>query len=112
MQNKPHPHKDLIIAWANGAEIEGRYGAEWSCEQGDNPHWYSHYQYRIKPAEPPKAEWIFCNGKRPEGIPDGTKILWYSPKNRSSTPVMIELVLFGRGRCDDPILFIKIADED
>ena len=62
MQNKPHPHKDLIIAWANGAEIEERYGTlPWYQE--DRPRWHPHYQYRVKPVEPPKAEWIFCDGQ-------------------------------------------------
>jgi hypothetical protein len=110
MQNKPHPHKDLIIAWANGATIEERYGhLPW--DQEDNPRWYPHYEYRIKPVEPPKAEWIFCNGKRPEGIPDETKVYWYGPEYYClDYPVTIDKLDF-TGEGENPIMFIKIIED-
>lgn len=47
--NKPHKHRDLIIAWANGAQIQIRYSAEGSWMDTNTPRWYAHYEYRIKP---------------------------------------------------------------
>ena len=51
--NKPHKHKDLIIAWANGAEIEFFDPGEdaWTCVE--NPCWDNAIQYRIKPEPKP-----------------------------------------------------------
>jgi len=46
-----HVHADLIIAWANGAEIElyNEYYKDWfSCR---SPLWYENNKYRIKPKE-------------------------------------------------------------
>ncbi len=56
-QNKRHIHYDLIIAWAEGSEIE--------CLQVDNtrwmlvsnPQWNRDDQYRIKPREP-RRFWV------------------------------------------------------
>lgn len=42
-----HVHKDLIIAWANGAIIE-RFDAGWFYED-PNPTWDTHGIYRIQP---------------------------------------------------------------
>lgn len=51
--NKPHKYKDLIIAYANGAEIEyyRRTDNEWYGTS--YPGWYEHKQYRIKPEPKP-----------------------------------------------------------
>ena len=52
--NPPHVHKDLIIAWANGAEIECYSGIPESwrdCSGG--PSWYIHGTYRVKPTKTP-----------------------------------------------------------
>lgn len=47
---QPHKHKDVIIAWANGEQIEFRnplISNEW---QGvAHPSWGLHSEYRIKP---------------------------------------------------------------
>lgn len=51
--NQPHKHADLIIAWANGAEIEYRVlnNEPWKdCIA--TPKWLDNYQYRIKPERP------------------------------------------------------------
>ena len=43
----PHKHRDVIIAWANGREIEYEDGGKWYptvC-----PDWYTNVEYRIKP---------------------------------------------------------------
>lgn len=54
----PHKHKDLIIAWANGAQIEFRYFNEfeqewgkWNLMRPDCGEFESSYfaQYRLKP---------------------------------------------------------------
>lgn len=50
--NKPHKHKDVIIAWANGAEIECRnpaFSKEW--EPVEFPTWSTNVEYRVKPKE-------------------------------------------------------------
>ena len=47
-----HKHKDVIIAWAKGAEIEG-YDAPcdtWHLLHA--PQWHSEAQYRVKPTKP------------------------------------------------------------
>lgn len=47
---QPHPHKDLIIAWANGAEIEflltEKIPQEWQSLK--QPRWNLSTTYRIK----------------------------------------------------------------
>ena len=48
---KPHKHKDLIIAWANGAEIEYK-AKDWWVTTTD-PWWEEHVEYRIKPEPKP-----------------------------------------------------------
>lgn len=51
--NPPHIHKDLIIAWANGAEIEAPdTNGGWSVVK--SPAWRGIGQYRIKPTKSAK----------------------------------------------------------
>lgn len=50
----PRKHKELIVAWAEGAEIEYRYKDEEAWAKCPIPSWYAHVQYRIKP-EPIKT---------------------------------------------------------
>lgn len=53
--NQRHKHADVIIAWAEGKEIEYRdptrhHSGLWvECQ---HPGWYENFEYRIKP--PPK----------------------------------------------------------
>jgi len=49
-QPTPHPHKDLIIAWANGAQIQRKYALteEWT-NASNSPLWSPDTEYRIKP---------------------------------------------------------------
>ena len=50
--NPPHKHKDLIIAWANGADIEfDDSGRGW--HHMNMPSWYKDGIYRIKPTKTP-----------------------------------------------------------
>ena len=46
----PHKHRDEIIAWANGEEIElyVEEADEW-CVIGKQTGWFEEFQYRIKP---------------------------------------------------------------
>ena len=46
-----HKHADVIIAWANGAEIEGRDTPTSPWTRTRTPSWYENYEYRIKPPE-------------------------------------------------------------
>jgi hypothetical protein len=47
--DKPHPHKDLIIAWANGATIQYYHGPDWRDVYQNAPTWCEAEEYRVKP---------------------------------------------------------------
>lgn len=49
--NPPHKHRDLIIAWAEGADIEIRMGNVWFTDY--TPNWGDN-EYRIKPTRSAK----------------------------------------------------------
>ena len=49
----PHKHAELIIAWANGAEIETRYSALHEWYLVTHPVWKEGCVYRIKPEPKP-----------------------------------------------------------
>lgn len=70
-----HKHADLIIAWANGAEIEVQINKDTWCGYSGNaqPSWVLDFNYRIKPKPPivrygvankdwPTAWWEGCSG--------------------------------------------------
>ena len=47
-----HKHAVEIIAWADGAEIEGRIpGGEWGVSH--HPFWHVDFEYRVKPEQNP-----------------------------------------------------------
>lgn len=51
-----HKHADLIIAWANGAEIQFKRNTppyDWLPCQMDTPSWSVNNEYRIKPEPKP-----------------------------------------------------------
>ena len=49
-EQKPHKHRDLIIAWANGALIQYRNAGMVGWENSiDTPQWFEDIEYRIKP---------------------------------------------------------------
>jgi len=55
---KPHKHKDLIIAWANGAKIEWQNSVgDWCLQRGEIDWGYSEGRYRIKPE--PKPDHVY-----------------------------------------------------
>ena len=49
--NPPHKHKDVIIAWANGADIERYLGGRWNGDY--DPSWSDRSEYRTKPTKTP-----------------------------------------------------------
>ena len=62
--NQPHKHKDVIIAWANGAQIQFQSSLmkesnEW--EDIRTPTWATNIEYRIKP-EPKESVHTFRIG--------------------------------------------------
>lgn len=63
MSNKKHVHYDLIVAWAKGAKIQGRYlgGAGWADKTA--PDWDPQWMYRIKP-EPEPDQVIYAHVKQ------------------------------------------------
>ena len=67
---KPHPHADLIKAWADGAIIQSRceFGG-WVDEVNSNPTWDPSVEYRIKPEanepwKPKKDDWYHVVGMK------------------------------------------------
>lgn len=56
--NERHKHADLIIAWANGAEIEFRQSVSQAWVLVRDPVWAERTEYRIKPeAKKPVVRW-------------------------------------------------------
>ena len=52
-------HKDLIEAWADGAEIEEyKYFAGWTPMQEGEPAWSETITYRIKPTTKTIQVWV------------------------------------------------------
>ena len=54
----PHPHRDMIKAWADGATIQGRPDADTEWLLGVNPGWYEDWEYRIKPKIVKREGWV------------------------------------------------------
>ena len=51
--NKRHKHYDVIVAWAEGKEIQcwSKVSKEWFDDE--QPFWFKDYEYRIKPEPKP-----------------------------------------------------------
>lgn len=56
---KPHKHRDLIIAWADGAEIEYRPVDHPDWHSNPYPTWDGPGEYRIKQQPKPDYERVF-----------------------------------------------------
>lgn len=55
----PHKHRDVIIAWANGEEIEYQDGAGyWYPFTASYPPYDDTMTYRIKPKRVKKEGWV------------------------------------------------------
>jgi len=48
-----HKHAELIIAWANGAQIQGKLLEDDKWEDVITPSWCEHFFYRVKPEPKP-----------------------------------------------------------
>ena len=49
-------HKEVIEAWLNGAQVQYKTRAgEWEDSEQDQPGFFGHLEYRIKPAEPERV---------------------------------------------------------
>lgn len=57
--NTRHKHADVIIAYAEGKQIQVKNGAG-NFEDILNPSFYPHLEYRIKPAET-VVRWLWAN---------------------------------------------------
>lgn len=72
----PHKHRDVIIAWANGARIEYRNFDSNVWQEISNPNWMAYIEYRIK--QEPKLV--------PFDADDAKKIVGKIVKNTSIEP--------------------------
>lgn len=66
---KPHKHSELIKAWADGHQIQVKYGSEWrDCQ----PCWHENDEYRIKPRIVRREGWVnirrFSDGYLASGV--------------------------------------------
>ena len=78
---KPHKHRDLIIAWANGAIIEFKnFNGEWKEPSGGQQHigWGENVEYRIKP----EPQWF-------EEIPPQGVLCWVWDEHRNNAGVVV-----------------------
>ena len=49
-------HKEVIEAWLNGAQVQHKDCAgQWEDSEQDQPGFFGHMEYRIKPAEPERV---------------------------------------------------------
>jgi len=75
----PHPHKELIIAWANGAEIERwvNQDVQWKSDSL-YPTWDENAIYRVKPKLKPDII-LFCHVENLYTSGGFPSVKWASP---------------------------------
>lgn len=54
--NKPHKHRDIIIAYAEGADVQYKFQGAW--EDWKTPCFKDDLEYRIKPKIVKKEGWV------------------------------------------------------
>ena len=54
----PHKHRDVIIAWANGSQIQFFDVDEWIDCHEDGPRWHEEKRYRVKPKIVKREGWV------------------------------------------------------
>lgn len=56
----PHPHREIIHAWAEGAEIQTRLDASvmWTDVVSDSPSFSPTFEYRVKPRTVKREGWV------------------------------------------------------
>jgi hypothetical protein len=77
-----HKHADLIIAWANGAEIQDYDVIDEVWGDNARPAWIETCKYRIKPKTKTikyKRYVYSCDGKRMLGIMNGSECALLAP---------------------------------
>jgi hypothetical protein len=59
-----HKHYDMIVAWADGAEIQVKAfsHSDWEDVDMNGEEWYEHYTYRIKPESKPDV-YVFLKNR-------------------------------------------------
>ena len=68
-----HKHYDLIVAWADGAEIQVKAfsHSDWEDVDMNGEEWYEHYTYRIKPEpKPDVVKYLICGLKSWKEVDD------------------------------------------
>ena len=53
-----HKHADVIIAWANGEEIQYRANSEYEWLDNRFPTWCKSAEYRVKPKIVKREGWV------------------------------------------------------
>jgi hypothetical protein len=61
-----HKHYDMIVAWAEGKDIQCKAfsHSDWEDVDMNGDEWYEHYTYRIKPEpKPDVVKYLICGLK-------------------------------------------------
>ena len=61
-----HKHYDMIVAWAEGKDIQVKAfsHSDWEDVDMNGEEWYEHYTYRIKPEpKPDVVKYLICGLK-------------------------------------------------
>jgi len=66
-----HKHAEVIIAWANGEEIQYEHKGSWM--DVNDPDWYETINYRIKPKRVKKEGWVNVYPKT-----EGVEVIGYA----------------------------------
>jgi hypothetical protein len=57
--NKPHKHAEVIKAFADGVEIQYKYGNNWiDWKDRHSPGFFQDTEYRVKPKKVQKKRWF------------------------------------------------------
>ena len=93
----PHKHRDVIIAWANGEEIQWKPNLEdeWIDLLTDDPSFHEYFEFRIKPKRVKKEGWVnvYKGGHRPDYFSSYEEAVAYNPFNKQEiriTTIRIE----------------------
>jgi hypothetical protein len=76
IERKPHPHAEVIKAWADGHETEMWDGVLNEWVPLDRPTWYSEVNYRVKPEPKKPTTWYQVVYRNELGDADISAILW------------------------------------
>ena len=106
--NQPHKHKDVIIAWANGEEIEFRdpeFSTQWNPIKV--PSWLPDTEYRVKP-EPKESIHTFRIGV---GAGSDGSVYTFTADNKEEEQYLQSVSNFIGWITDwEPVLIIKAEE--